>query len=162
MNNSPRKRAGVLVWLLLASLLAGCSSKGSVSGKVLYKGQPVTGGNLIFQTDKGNFFRAIISEDGTYTMEKVPSGPVQIGVENEALKTQAGAGTMIAKVTPKDQKGNEQNVNEMMQGMMKQMNKGGVPGKYVPIPEKVKDPKTSGLTYTVTGGSQVHDIELKD
>jgi hypothetical protein len=33
--------------------------------------------------------------------------------------------------------------------------------QYVPIPASYKDPEKSGLTYTVTGGTQTHDIELK-
>jgi hypothetical protein len=34
-------------------------------------------------------------------------------------------------------------------------------GKYVPIPENYADPEKSGLTYTVTGGPQTHEIDLK-
>jgi hypothetical protein len=32
--------------------------------------------------------------------------------------------------------------------------------KYVEIPEKYEEAQTSGLTYTVTGGKQTHEITL--
>jgi hypothetical protein len=165
MKNSPRKRAKLLARglpiLLIDVLLSGCGSSGTVSGKVLYNGKPVTGGHLTFQSEKG-IFRTIIGEDGTYRIGKVPIGPVKIAVENEALKIQEGQGEMISKAVPKDKQGKDMNVAEMMKGMQQQMQKGAIPGKYVRIPAKAKDPEKSGLTYTVTSGSQVHDIELKD
>jgi hypothetical protein len=34
--------------------------------------------------------------------------------------------------------------------------------RYVPIPKKYADPAQSGQTMSVTGGSQTHDIVLKD
>ncbi len=165
MNTFPRKGTGLPVRLfsvlLVGALLSGCGSKGTISGKVLYKGKPVTGGNLTFQSSQG-VFRTTINEDGTYRIEKVPAGPVKIGVENQSLQIQEGQGQMLAKVTPKDKKGKDVNVSEMMQGMQKMMQKGAIPGKYVPIPQKASNPETSQLTYTVTSGSQVYDIELKD
>jgi hypothetical protein len=35
-----------------------------------------------------------------------------------------------------------------------------IPGKYVAIPKKYYDIKTSGLQFTVQRGDQKHDIEL--
>jgi hypothetical protein len=33
--------------------------------------------------------------------------------------------------------------------------------KHVPVPRRYADPKTSGLSYTVTPGKQSHDIRLE-
>jgi hypothetical protein len=35
-------------------LIAGCSSEGSISGKVTYQGRPVTGGTIVFTSDRGS------------------------------------------------------------------------------------------------------------
>jgi len=73
----------VLVLLLLL-VLAGCSSSKSgtreVSGKVTYKGEPLPGGTITFQSanDKDKVGRTGINEDGSYKLGNAPEGDVKI------------------------------------------------------------------------------------
>jgi hypothetical protein len=151
-------------WSLILCLLlgtTGCASKGDVSGKVLYRGKPLPGGTVTFLPagGKGVFFSPI-QEDGSYSLTQVPSGEVTIIVETES-KNPAPKGNPQAAARAKKYK-------EQMRKKMEQVMPGRVPprlsskeGQYVPIPASYKDPEKSGLTYTVTGGTQTHDIELK-
>src|SRR4051812_22653135 len=79
-------------WAVLALVpilaAAGCGgSRVTVSGKVSYKGTPLKGGNVVFNSLEGKESRsAPIAEDGTYRIEKCPVGKVKITVETESLK----------------------------------------------------------------------------
>lgn len=145
--------------LLLLLLSAGCSSKGSVTGKVLYQGKPLPGGTVTFFCGSRGTFTSPIKEDGTYSVDKVRAGDAKIGVENQSLNRNRGAIPKMPggyKEKFKSMIPEDVDASEMMPGFASSL-----PGKYVPIPEHYSDPEKSGLTYTVTGGQQSHDIELK-
>jgi hypothetical protein len=114
---------------------------GSVSGKVLYKGRPVTGGSIAFHSAEGKVFAGAIHADGTYDLQGVPLGAAKVTVETESLK-----GSKL-KTPPKD--------------------KGGLPKegegapRYLPIPRQYAEVNTSPLRYTVTAGKQTFDIDLR-
>jgi hypothetical protein len=129
--------------------VAGCGpGSGSVSGKVTYKGTPLPGGTVTFMTSDQKVKTAIIGSDGTYSIDKVTTGPAKIAV------------TPLVPLPP------------MMPGGMA-MDPGKVDApegdaaappaadKSASIPEHYKDPEKSGLTHTVTTGKQEHNIELK-
>jgi hypothetical protein len=66
--------------------LAGCgSSSGIVTGKVTYNNRPLKGGNVTFVGANGSA-SARINEDGTYTIDKVPTGEAKIAVETSSLR----------------------------------------------------------------------------
>jgi hypothetical protein len=117
-----------------------------VSGKVLYKGKPVTGGMVTFTTTDGFSGKGIIDENGNYSI-KAPVGQVKISVDNTMVgqKREAaakGAGRPAAA-------GGEEAAP--------------VKGKPMFLPRKFLDPLASGLTYTVTKDSkQTHNIEMND
>jgi hypothetical protein len=93
-----------------------------------------------------------IGLDGKYSLNKVPAGPVKISVETKSAQPAKGppGGAMPTPPNmPKD-------VGPSMYNQAPQPK-----GKYVPIPENYADPEKSGLTYTVTGGPQPYDIDLK-
>jgi hypothetical protein len=66
---------------LLVLGLPGCGPDfGQVSGKVLYHNQPLTSGDVLFiGADKQPVYGRI-QEDGTYTVEKIITGPATIAV----------------------------------------------------------------------------------
>ena len=97
--------------------------KGSVAGKVTYKGKPLPGGTITLHVAKGKPIRGSLRADGSYSVKDVPPGQVQVTIETESVKAKAG--------------------------------------KYVPIPLKYADPRTSGLTYEVNKGTQTFHIELR-
>jgi hypothetical protein len=144
----PRPGRGLTVCLLL--LLAGCSSKGTVSGTVTFQGKPLPSGNVMFVPEHGPAVSGII-DDGKYTVEKVPVGPAKIAITSAV--TEMSSGFMKHMLPPKD----APIPPEARQAMEAnaQVKKG------IKIPEDYGDPDKSGLTYTVTGGAQTHDIPLK-
>jgi hypothetical protein len=158
-------------WSLIVCLLlgtAGCASRGDISGKVLYRGKPVPGGNVTFFPAGGKgAFNSPIQQDGSYSLTQVPAGEVTITVETESKKP---AETDLKKPGPQGTSGQKSKASKYREEMEKfrQEKKPGrtprqFPSKeqYVPIPASYQDPEKSGLTYTVTGGEQTHDIELK-
>jgi hypothetical protein len=158
-----------LCGLLLLPLMAGCSpSQGKLSGRVLFNGAPLPGGMLLFRPadPKQNSVSTSIDENGNYQAQ-LPSGEVQVSVDNRGLKPPEPRPTGIpkglplppdvrakiehaAKEAPKPSGGPTETVAGSARG----------PGKYVEIPRKYYDVSTSGLKFNVQGGDQKHDIEL--
>ena len=65
----------------LLALTAGCGkpSTGEVSGKVTFRGEPVSSGTIAFIGADGRVTSAMI-EGGSYQLAKVPLGPARITV----------------------------------------------------------------------------------
>lgn len=157
--------------LLLTQAGCGVVRTAEVSGKVIYKGNPLPGGTVVFwPVGRGNPATSSIAEDGRYWV-RVPVGEVKISVNNEALrpKEKDGAAAKGAKGAgkgkPKTPPGMIMSPQEMMrkgaQGKMPEPDEPEAPaGKYVPIPARFSDPEKSGLTYTVKSGAQEYDIRL--
>jgi hypothetical protein len=145
---------GWLLCLCAILLTAGCGGKGAVSGKVLYQGKPVPAGTVSFVLEGGGVVSSLIGEDGSYTIQNVPSGTVKITVETASARppsAQEGRGPKAPKAP------------EFMMKYSKEKDpKAAERGKrYVPIPEQYSDPARSNLTYVVKSGKQEHDIDMK-
>jgi hypothetical protein len=72
------------VFALLLPLLGGCGKgRGTVSGKVIYLNQPVTGGWLTFRPadPRENLVTVPIRPDGRYEA-RLPVGEVKIAIDN--------------------------------------------------------------------------------
>src|SRR5260370_4684338 len=128
-------------WVILAigaSIgLAGCGpASGNVSGKVFYKDAPLKGGNVTFAgTDGKNPQTSPISEDGSYSIDKMPVGPVKITVETKSLakESQQRKNTPPPGVTPPP-------------GYLPP-DPADAAKHYVKIPDKYSDPAKSELPY---------------
>jgi hypothetical protein len=133
----------------LLTVMAGCGEPRSaehadVSGKVLFQGKPLPGGEVSFVAVNGGFGSiGIIDENGNYQI-KAPVGEVTIGVMNRML---ASRGAKASRLLQKTQEGGAKQRQRLK-------------GQYVKIPSQYEDPATSGLKYTVKRGPQTHDIEL--
>jgi hypothetical protein len=137
--------------LCVVLLTAGCGGKGTVTGKVLYKGQPVRGGSISFVPEGGGgVMSSPIEEDGGYTIRNVPQGPVKITVETDSFRTSAFQGG-----------GAPDFLKKYMQKKEPELSDPNRAKRYVPIPPQYSDPSKSDLTYVVKSGKQEHDIELK-
>lgn len=68
--------------LLAAALLAvGCGGhNATISGKVIYKGRPVTSGAVVVLNPDGTAAKGAIRPDGTYAVSGVARGVVKLGV----------------------------------------------------------------------------------
>ncbi len=128
----------VLLFLPALLLVMGCGGKGgakdSVSGKVVFKGQPVEG-SITFIGANGKEASAPIMSDGTYM---VPDPP--LGEDKIVIKGAPGMSNAPARKIP------------------------AMPGKDVtpvakgtPPPARYAVP-TNGLTFKVTGGKQTYDV----
>ncbi|HBI46107.1 MAG TPA: hypothetical protein DDY78_25115 [Planctomycetales bacterium] len=109
---------------------------------------------VVFSSAEGkSSASAPIGPDGHYSIDNIPSGAVKISVETASAKPvkapPGGMPTPPPGAMPKD-------IGPSMYNQAPQPK-----GKYVAIPENYADPEKSGLTYTVTGGSQSYDIDLK-
>lgn len=150
-NSAVRLACWGCVLCCLLVLASGCSKKRrsaehvEVTGKVTYKGKPVTGGMVTFVAPDGFASKGIIDENGNYSI-KAPVGDVKISVDNKMLLVKKEAASRGA--------GRPQAAGGVEATPIK--------GKYIPLPSKCSAPDTSGLSYTVTSGQQTHDIVLAD
>jgi hypothetical protein len=148
-----RRTKWALSFILGISLAAaGCdgSSTATITGKVYYNDAPLKGGNVSFMTKDQKVIRlSEISEDGSYTIEKMPTGEALITVETSGLKPPAQK--MPANKPPP---GVEPPAGYKPLDFEERAK------RYVPIPDRYSDPKQSGLTYQVQKGKQQHDIKL--
>jgi hypothetical protein len=154
------------LFLPLFLLALGCGSKGTITGKVTFKGAAVPGGQVRFLAQNGKSYSGDINEDGTYTVKNVPTGPAKVSVvPNEPPATPGGGrpGPPFGG-PPKDRKiqfGPPKDAN-----VPEEVKKGFDPTKtgqkFVKgFPAKYKDPEKSELTHSVTSGEQTYDIPLK-
>jgi hypothetical protein len=165
-------RAWAIVLLILGSGFSeGCGRNdekrvtfGTVYGKVTLAGQPVTGGKVILLSKDGIEHTVKIEADGSYR-GTIPIGEMQVGVDTEFVKaglrqsntigkTNAFAKAMMAK--NKDQK----TVDPKDFPQEKDLPKNFAGMKYLPIPEKYRNPKQSGLSLTVAEGEHEKNLSL--
>ena len=135
-----RARGGCQAALLLLGLtVLGCAGErtGTLTGKVGLAGKPLPGGQVMVHGEGGKTAAGAIA-DGAYTIPNAPVGPVKVSVRTFAPSPKV--------VNPTDPNAGKDT---------------GPPPAYVKIPDKYSDPDKSGLTTTVTGGSQTFDIDLK-
>src|ERR1700730_9856011 len=121
-------------------LLPGCG-KSEVSGRVTVQGEPIADGQIVFIAEDGHLDSAPI-QDGAYLVRRPPLGKVKITVTSTppAFNNPRAAGSGKPDRFPKP----ETNPNS----------------KFVPVPPKYADEKTTDLTYEVTSGTQEHNIDL--
>lgn len=162
---APNRLLLTLSFFLVISLGCSPSSKTptTVSGKVTYKGQPVTGGNIAFHPPAGEATQGAsgsygfaLNPDGTYIAVGLPAQEMVVTIDTESLNPN--------KPKAEYSKGKENPGDEYKKQMMK---RGAVPdvadtSKYVAIPKKYADKKTSPLKKTLTGGKNTLDFELTD
>jgi hypothetical protein len=130
--------------LAVAALaVAGCGKKaadyGSVSGRVTFKGQPVSEGQVVFFEPEVRVYQtARIRPDGTYSV-KMSDGPGLVtGSYQVAVMPPVVEGPGSKSAGPRS------------------------PGKYPDIPPRYRTPKTSQLSLTVVEGKNPpFDIDMK-
>jgi hypothetical protein len=183
MNRSLIVRRVVLFAMAVLPPLAGCGpgnglTLGKVSGKVIYKGQPVKNGTVFFMPDdsKGTVGPPAvgsITADGSYVMSTESSGDGAIvgshkvgitGVEDTPSTTEAEldpekspAGYMKAKAKA---------AAEAARGAVKKedeffTDKGGKKYRYT-VPKKFSNPQVSGIFTKVERGSNTMNFNIDE
>lgn len=144
----------------LLGLACGCGTStnpnipATITGKVTYKGTPLTGGNMLFYGEAGAY-PAAIGTDGTYVGREFPIGEMTITIETETLNPDR----KTAKPYPGKGKAKTDKVE-----MFRPPPEGSTPAAntYVKIPAKYADKTKSGLTVNLVRGNQTKDFELTD
>lgn len=125
--------AGLGAWALAVFLgCAGSDDRPRISGKVTYKGAPVTKQNLNLVLDAGSgdsFSQSVaIGDDGAFTAELPQSGNFKVTIQESYAA---------------------------MEGNAARSKKGTVPAKY-------RSAKTTDISWAIKAGTNSKDIELKD
>jgi len=147
--------------LLLFVTIVGCGKKdGTVSGKVTYKGAPVTGGFITFEPTNGVAAKGDIKPDGTYKVSGVPPGDNKVVIDTEMLQKMAGMmnpAKMGGDSTQPPPEAKDKGAKTPTAGDL-----AGVMPVYVKIPDKYSKKSTTPLDLKVGGGSQKKDFDLTD
>jgi hypothetical protein len=124
-----RSLASVSACFLLAALTGcgGASNKTHLTGKVIYKDAPVTGGTIKLYSSPENPFTIQIKSDGTFDVEDAPPGEMKVAIETDSV--------YVPSAAPAGSTGTRETAN--------------MPKK-VKIPAKYNKPDTSGLTWDTT------------
>jgi hypothetical protein len=140
-------RARMWLVVVLLSAIPGCGSgkaTATVTGTVTYQGKPLPAGKVSFFGLDGQVASGLIGEDGSYEITNVPLGLVKVAVSTplppppEIIKAAKEGKRRFGKGNPIT-----------------------VDSNTVSIPAKYSEPAKSGLSLTVTEGSQPYVIELK-
>lgn len=131
-------------------VLTGCGSAdginhgGALTGRVTYKGQPVSSAEILLYGEDGKNSVAGKSRlDGTYTVGEPPLGKCKVVVRTSQNKA----------IPPASKARGPVNFTDPATGEWP---------KYVPIPSKYEDPASTTLSVEVRKGNQTEDLELTD
>jgi hypothetical protein len=135
----PRKssRLGWRLCVILLVSLTGCGNTSTVTGKVSYQGRTACHGSVLLRSADKSICTGNISLDGSYRVEGVPRGTVEIGV-----------------ISRDPSKGHS------MKRDGKRVHPDNIQG-WFPLPARFETPEASGLHCTVDAGTVSYDIDLK-
>jgi hypothetical protein len=172
MNPTTNRMLRLLPVFALAFLfgVTGCSKGGKVTGTVKLDGKIVPFGTITFHPAKGKAVSAEF-EDGKYSVEKVPPGECTVTVDTSRYRAELNSGGKEGpsgmamppgvKMPGAGQGAPAEMKDAMNQGREQQKERLARLQKMIDVPKDFADPKTSGMTYTITSGSQEIDIEMK-
>jgi hypothetical protein len=175
LTRTLKRRSLLLRWAFFPLFLGaiGCGpGQGTVSGVVKLNGEPLPGGQVFFRPVDSRYPPAVatIDEHGNYKVT-LPVGEALISVDNRGLLAEGNQGPVPTAAKSDRPFGGlppGAAVGPPPEVLKKQLEGKDVPppkqqekvGTYVEIPKTYYNTDTSGLRYTVTSGSQTHDIEL--
>ena len=138
-----RRQSGAAALLMLVLAACGCGEeKATVSGTVRYRGKPLKSGTVTFTGTGNRTFAAKIDEQGRYTVSGLAAGS-------------ATATVTSPRPVPAPRIKLPQPV-EGAEGPSPAAQRG-----WFAIPPQYGEPNRSGLRYTLTGGDNNVDIDLK-
>jgi hypothetical protein len=158
-------RLVLLVLPLALLMLTGCGptrrAASKLSGKVTYKGAPVTAGTVQLHDPEGGVYSMPINHDGTYSGTDLPAGEMAVVIETESARLSRSMGEYGGG------RGKEKGQGDKRTGVMSPMPEGVQPGatpagKYMRIPAKYAKKETSGMTLNMGKGSNTKDFDLTD
>jgi hypothetical protein len=137
---------GVLA-ALVCSCAGGCASRtATVTGRVTYRGKPVTNGCVLVYCSDKQIARGNIGADGTYSIPNVPVGSSAVTVQSHA---RVPAGLRLPQNLPPSSGGPIAPIVEHTDTQR------------ISIPQRYALPEESGLSVVVEDGPVTFDIDLK-
>jgi hypothetical protein len=148
-----RMRSALVAAVLVVSA-AGCGLTGGgtnaneLTGKITVGGKPANGGFIVLYPANGpatSAYRGPVQPNGTFSVAAVPDGEYNVAFENNPAAAMGGykppPGVDVAKMP------------NLPTGA------GGAAGNF---PDKYKDPKASGKTWSVAKGSKSKNFDLTE
>lgn len=174
---APPRSLQTLALALLVLAPLGCGrSTGTVTGTVSLEGKPLPAGQISFVPASGPAVSAPINKDGTYTASGVPTGEVKVTVETDTIKKKIDAmkkSTAPSSSNPSLKGFSDKKLSEMPPEAKKFFEKQKenateairtykeLAASYRAIPQRYMEAANSGLSLTVTSGSNTYDVPLK-
>lgn len=161
----------LLLLLLLVMVVTGCSRSQapcSVSGKITYKGQPVTGGSIAFLLTLENQhggYGFTINPDGTYTGSSMPAEEYVVIIETESINKNRPLPVYQPRGNMGVVGGAKIDANTYKKKMQEMGKLPGIKeeqGTYVKVPAKYGGKKTSPLRVKLEKGKNSCDFDLTD
>lgn len=149
LNHIGPRGAMAAVFALSLIFVWGCGSKGSkgatLTGKVMYKDQPLTGGSITLHSadGKGKQYKTAIAPEGTYAIGEITPGQWVVTIETESIRGQTG----VSYKAPPGETAPDMGVKL---------------AKYVPIPKSYGNPNSTPLQVKVKRGKNKQDFKLDE
>jgi hypothetical protein len=158
--------------VLLSLWVPGCAHpKSNVKGTVTLDGKPLYAGKIVFITKGAPAVSGEIKE-GQYAVEGVPTGEAAVTVDNDEIKilveqakkvsrgpaegTMAGKAPPGAQMSPEAKAALEKQAQATAEAVKHNRE---LVANFQPVPDKYRDPNSSGLKFTV-GSSSTFDVPL--
>ena len=153
-----RTRLAAALLVALAALNSGCGGPQTapLSGKVTYKGKPLTVGTVTVWADGDRYGVGAIGNDGSYTIPDAPVGTVKIAVSVPDFG--GGVQKKPGEKRPRDDD-KDKSAPDLQRGKTGGKDEDTGPPAVL-IPAKYADPNTSGLTGVVSPNAPVHNIDI--
>jgi hypothetical protein len=140
----------IITLAVVSLLVVGCgggSRKGTISGKLTYKGQPLNGAALFLHPDGGGEALLIpVTQEGMFQTSDVPPGEYTVVVEG----------------TPGNPGPPTQGMSKEKAAEAKEKFKDMTTPPTIAFPNRYKSVTTSNKKVTVVAGEQKLDIDLTD
>jgi hypothetical protein len=156
MPTTKAKLLATCCCLLGTLALLGCNfgspAAATISGRVTYKGAPVTGGTLrIHYLEKNSVMPVPFDATGHFSSSGLPPGEVKVVVDTESVKS---AQPVMPGKDMKDATKAAQDVYGKLPT--------GAAGTYMKIPEKYADLARTPIEWTLRARSETKNIDLTD
>ncbi len=137
---------GFAAFLMTVALLTLGGPRATVSGRVLHNGKPVIWGSVVLVSADGKAVAGRIGPDGTYTVDNAPATTVAVAVISKD--------PLLQQLANRYKVSRERLSAKQVQPLPIDRK------KWFPLPKHYEDPKTSGLSLSLSRGTNTYDLNL--